>query len=105
MNRSQSESLRIGQPPLVETADQQRQSQGTGIVAAAGPAPVGALRCHLAEHPGVWRPVVGNGLPENPGENILRHACSQTLGIGVGQCGQLIGRHLSGSRHVEGRRM
>ena len=91
VNGLQLEGLRVSQPPLVETADQQRQTQGPRLVTGAGPAPVGTVRRHLAEHANIRRRIGRRRLAKDAGKNILRHPRRQPLGVGIGQRGELIG--------------
>jgi len=101
MDGLEIECLRVGQPPLVKTADQQGQTQGPRLVAGARLAPVETVRRHFAKHAHIRRRIDRRRLPEGTGKDILCHARRQPLRIGAGQSGELIGGNLGGCRHGE----
>jgi len=95
VNGGQPEGLRVGQPPLVEAADQERQAQGARLVIRGALAPVIAVGSDFAEHPDIGCPIRYQRLAKDAGEDILRHTRGQTLGVSTGQ----------GSKGVGGKRV
>jgi uncharacterized protein YaiI (UPF0178 family) len=90
--RRQRESLRIGQPPLIDAAHQQGQAQGTRLVVRRRTHPVAGARADL-DHGRLQRRLVAfESQAEDAREGVLCHARGEALHLGRGQCGQVIRR-------------
>jgi len=103
-NGVEVEGLGVGQTPLVQSGDQHRQAQQAALVAFSSLAPVDAAPFELGENLAQLFGVGGEGLTEDPGENILGQPGGSALDIGVGQGSERIVGNAGGGGHRNSRR-